>query len=325
MANKKRRKDPIETSIEGYITVISGIYSLICLIIDGLYDGLATIFNFICKISRKITQKQREENIISNNKILTKIEENNEKYDELFPVNIRHRGEEYYLSGKVHNVNYLNNTYTCQVKGSKTYDVSITFDKNDLLKSASCTCPYFSKYNLYCKHMYALLYKEKLKDNKEKIYNRIIKTIKSCEHMLNTHKDKIENYSYYQKPLNIIKTDITSDELDDILGSALDSVNSLYEDLKKECDRIEPLETQYKKPNDNVNYAQQIDEIFKDYKEQYEEGEKQRRQIEEEMELFGLEEDEKELVRSGDYEPYQFNTDGELQEEDYYYESDNIK
>ena len=43
---------------------------------------------------------------------------------------------------------------------------------------------------------------------------------------------------------------------------------------------------------------------------------------EKEMDLYGLEEVEREFVRRGDYEPYNFEDDEEIEldEDDYYYE-----
>ena len=43
---------------------------------------------------------------------------------------------------------------------------------------------------------------------------------------------------------------------------------------------------------------------------------------EKEMDNYGLEEWQKELVRKGDYEPWNFEESGELEEDDYYYEDD---
>lgn len=40
------------------------------------------------------------------------------------------------------------------------------------------------------------------------------------------------------------------------------------------------------------------------------------------MDNYGLEEWQKELVRKGDYEPWNFEESGELDEDDYYYEDD---
>ena len=51
------------------------------------------------------------------------------------------------------------------------------------------------------------------------------------------------------------------------------------------------------------------------------ENEKEKKQREEEMNNYDLTEDEKELVRSGDYEPWSFESkeETELEEDDYYY------
>ncbi len=50
------------------------------------------------------------------------------------------------------------------------------------------------------------------------------------------------------------------------------------------------------------------------------------RRLEEEMDYYGLDEDEKELVRSGEYEPWDFDYpgDSDLDEEDYYSEDDDF-
>lgn len=43
---------------------------------------------------------------------------------------------------------------------------------------------------------------------------------------------------------------------------------------------------------------------------------------EEEMNAYGLTEEEKKEVRKGNYAPWDFETDGELEEDDYYYEDE---
>lgn len=43
---------------------------------------------------------------------------------------------------------------------------------------------------------------------------------------------------------------------------------------------------------------------------------------EKEMDNYGLEPWQKELVRKGDYEPWNFEESGDLEEDDYYYEGD---
>ncbi len=44
---------------------------------------------------------------------------------------------------------------------------------------------------------------------------------------------------------------------------------------------------------------------------------------EKEMDNYALEEWQKDLVRKGDYEPWNFEETGDLEEDDYYYEDDN--
>lgn len=43
---------------------------------------------------------------------------------------------------------------------------------------------------------------------------------------------------------------------------------------------------------------------------------------EEEMDSYGLEESEKELVRKGEYNPWDFETEGPFEEDDYYSEDE---
>ena len=40
--------------------------------------------------------------------------------------------------------------------------------------------------------------------------------------------------------------------------------------------------------------------------------------LEEEMDMYGLDDDEKEMVRNGEYDPWDFDTEGPFEEDDYY-------
>lgn len=53
-----------------------------------------------------------------------------------------------------------------------------------------------------------------------------------------------------------------------------------------------------------------------------EKNNKEKEDLEKEMDYYGLDEHERELVRKGDYEPYNFEDDEEeeLDEDDYYYD-----
>lgn len=62
-------------------------------------------------------------------------------------------------------------------------------------------------------------------------------------------------------------------------------------------------------------------EILKAVSDVQDENEKKKQQ-QKEMEAYGLEEWKKELVRKGEYDPWNFEEDGELEEDDYYYEDD---
>lgn len=42
--------------------------------------------------------------------------------------------------------------------------------------------------------------------------------------------------------------------------------------------------------------------------------------LEDEMDMYGLDEDEKELVRKGEYDPWDFDPDNPFEEDDYYNE-----
>lgn len=53
-----------------------------------------------------------------------------------------------------------------------------------------------------------------------------------------------------------------------------------------------------------------------------EDEKKRKEELEKEMDAYDLEDWQKDLVRKGDYDPWNFEEDGELEEDDYYYEDD---
>ena len=78
-------------------------------------------------------------------------------YDALFTDIIMARGVDYFNSKKVTNYKLEEQVCTADVIGSEDYNTKIVFYKNGKIKKADCTCPYFAKNNVYCKHIYALL------------------------------------------------------------------------------------------------------------------------------------------------------------------------
>lgn len=64
-------------------------------------------------------------------------------------------------------------------------------------------------------------------------------------------------------------------------------------------------------------------EILKVVSDVQDENEKKKQQQKEkEMKAYELEEWQKELVRKGEYDPWNFEEDGDLEEDDYYNEDD---
>lgn len=53
------------------------------------------------------------------------------------------------------------------------------------------------------------------------------------------------------------------------------------------------------------------------------EKKKKNEELEKEMDAYDLEDWQKDLVRKGEYDPWNFEEDGDLEEDDYYYEDDN--
>lgn len=62
-------------------------------------------------------------------------------------------------------------------------------------------------------------------------------------------------------------------------------------------------------------------ELLKAVSDIQDENDKKKQQ-EKEMDAYGLEEWQKDLVRKGEYDPWNFEEDGDLEEDDYYYEDD---
>ncbi len=244
---KKKNNDP--SALEQIVDLFVAFYSLVTWTIKGIFDALIDVSLFVEKIVSKITSKHRKKIEDENTMLIADKTTPANKYESLFSIPIRHRGEEYSGLAKVQNLNIDNNIYLCQVLGQKQYDVSITFDKSDNIKSASCTCPYYSKYNSYCKHIYALLYQEKIKDNKPIIYNNIMKTLKYSETMLKRHN--IENSDIYRETINGIKSTTKPSDPKDVLLTVLELINYLYTSIKNEIQKEKEQEkimlAEYKK------------------------------------------------------------------------------
>lgn len=272
-------------------------------------------------------------------------------YDDFFSIQIRNRGELYYYDDRIKNYKENENMYVCLVSGTEDYKVSITLDEDDMLVSSSCTCPYYTEKNKNCKHIYALLYKVKCSENKDKILSEIECQIRGIRTMLKNAKDYLERNKFhfsdasinifnkyseqYGKQLVSIENSITEIKLEDSLLNKLETLLNISVELKQKISKTLSREsTRSKNVQIDNNYsdintgdisdtitemgiASMINDHINNQKEGY-----YNEKLEKEMDNYGLEEWQRDLVRKGEYDPWNFEEDGDLTEDDYYYEDD---
>lgn len=341
--------------------IIKWTIELICIIIVG-------IAKLITWISNKIQKKNNVRNITKTPFVDTKIkveeslktpiEVKKEKldifdksiYDNEFPVQIRNRGEVYYYEDKIKYFKENNNNYSCVVKGTENYNVKLSIGEDNSVISSSCTCPYFSDKGHNCKHIYALLYKVKCSNNKEKIISEINNQISGIKTMIKNATDYLErnkshfsysvieefnNYSrQYSSQTSYYEKNCSEKVLEDILLQHLDSLLSISLELKQKIKKIlneensatTVITSMPKQKNENkigftdviagIAIANELDKHFnREEDEDYDE------ELETEMDAYDLEDWQKDLVRQGRYNPWNFGEE-ELEESDYYYEDD---
>lgn len=341
--------------------IIKWTIELICIIIVG-------IAKLITWISNKIQKKNNVRNITKTPFVDTKIkveeslktpiEVKKEKldifdksiYDNEFPVQIRNRGEVYYYEDKIKYFKENNNNYSCVVKGTENYNVKLSIGEDNSVISSSCTCPYFSDKGHNCKHIYALLYKVKCSNNKEKIISEINNQISGIKTMIKNATDYLErnkshfsysvieefnNYSrqyssqtsYYEKNCSEkVLEDILLQHLDSLLSILLELKQKIKKTLNEENSATTVITSMPKQKNENkigftdviagIAIANELDKHFnREEDEDYDE------ELETEMDAYDLEDWQKDLVRQGRYNPWNFGEE-ELEEGDYYYEDD---
>lgn len=341
--------------------IIKWTIELICIIIVG-------IAKLITWISNKIQKKNNVRNITKTPFVDTKIkveeslktpiEVKKEKldifdksiYDNEFPVQIRNRGEVYYYEDKIKYFKENNNNYSCVVKGTENYNVKLSIGEDNSVISSSCTCPYFSDKGHNCKHIYALLYKVKCSNNKEKIISEINNQISGIKIMIKNATDYLErnkshfsysvieefnNYSrqyssqtsYYEKNCSEkVLEDILLQHLDSLLSISLELKQKIKKTLNEENSATTVITSMPKQKNENkigftdviagIAIANELDKHFnREEDEDYDE------ELETEMDAYDLEDWQKDLVRQGRYNPWNFGEE-ELEEGDYYYEDD---
>lgn len=341
--------------------IIKWTIELICIIIVGIAKLIAWISNRIQKKNnvRNITKTPFVNTKIKVEESLkTPIEVKKEKldifdksiYDSEFPTQIRNRGEVYYYEDKIKYFKENNNNYSCVVKGTENYNVKLSIGEDNRVISSSCTCPYFSDKGHNCKHIYALLYKVKCSNNKEKIISEINNQINGIKTMIKNATDYLErnkshfsysvieefnNYSrqyssqtsYYEKNCSEkVLEDILLQHLDSLLSISLELKQKIKKTLNEENSATTVITSMPKQKNENkigftdviagIAIANELDKHFnREEDEDYDE------ELETEMDAYDLEDWQKDLVRQGRYNPWNFGEE-ELEEGDYYYEDD---
>lgn len=284
-------------------------------------------------------------------------------YDALFAPQIIQRGINYFEDSKVKKYKLSEQTCSCEINGNDKYKISITFYKNNKIKKAECTCPYFEKENVYCKHIYALLlnycekehidgfisekfYEEKNKSvpnyKTDDAYNKMIAICEAMKEIIDNTQEYYNNledtteiediYSEimeYEEKLNKYHNSKIIEVNQLLINSAQNDLNdmrSLYDELEIEIDEIE--DTAEDEDNDDYEFDEALaagfvaHEMHKDYlrRKEEEEYEAEREEL---RSTWGLLDHEIDEVQKGDYEPWNFEEDGDLEEDDYYYEDDN--
>ena len=203
------------------------------------------------------------------------------EYDDLFKPQIRSRGIAYYNDGKISDFQKKDNVITAVISGGKDYKVSIEILKSKKI-DVKCNCLYHKDTDIYCKHVYSLLIKNKVDDEKtsfikayESNKDRLLETMDLIERLLNENKKyfydyqlsfglKLRNhYEKYIKEMND-KYDINNfyklvSVVNDSFFHLNNSINDynelidMIEENKKECERREKLEQEEIKKQELVN------------------------------------------------------------------------
>lgn len=278
-------------------------------------------------------------------------------YDKYFENKIIFRGEQISRLGHIKIITNDNNLYKCKVIGTEEYDVSFKLN-GETLEETSCTCPYFEENNKNCKHIYACLYNIKAGNVSEKLnselethindffdtYNKLDKQVADTYHdipsnIANVYCNSIQGIycivgSYKN---NLYKYFISDDELVNRINSVIEKkniLNNAYGEYNK--GRLKYLMNKSKEENsnrvnDNSNKSNNIifGAIFLT-KSLFSLGDKNEtpnysKYTNKEINNFALEDWQKDLVKSGNYDPHNFGEDDDMEPDDYYYDEDRKK
>ena len=111
----------------------------------------------------------------------------------LFEEKIIYRGRDYFFKDRISNYVQDGNNYKCNVQGTKTYNCELTINGNEV-KNMKCDCEYYKSGN-NCKHLYALLFKAKLRENLDKLMTKANEIITEAHSIIDEGKKLVKNYN----------------------------------------------------------------------------------------------------------------------------------
>ena len=278
------------------------------------------------------------------------------KYEKSFEPQIRFRGQKYYAENRVENVNRIGELWKCEVIGTERYNVSIKFENDEIVES-NCNCPYYEKDNQNCKHIYALLIKAKCEGNLSKILEAITDYSKRMTNLVKEETEYIKNnqkslkldsseFATINSEMNdfVIKLTNASKTMEknkynesvliDILISLIESsykYNQKIEEMLIKAGKVENPASIDKVINSVGNSGIGMGDIFLGAMAtnsaskhiQKKKTKNLNKELEDEMDEYCLEDWQKDLVRKGEYNPWNFEEE-DLEEGDYFYEDPDI-
>lgn len=261
-----------------------------------------------------------------------------------FSSGVMHRGEIYFFENKLENYSFENGVHKCTVNGTNEYDVSLKINENNKIEEMSCNCPHYNNGN-NCKHIFSLLYRLKCSENKQKIIKNIEMQIVPTSTLMVKYFEEYCKKKLHHLSTNLVKNAVTSfdnaineinnaveqlkgknteDTALNILKSIYDAVYEIRESiltvLKQEKERIRNINMQqtYNRKKDTESLLTTmfiLDSLNKENqpinKSPY---------SEKEMDYYGLDNFEKDLVRKGEYAPWDFEHEDTVEGDYYHYD-----
>lgn len=261
---------------------------------------------------------------------------NIDNYQKNFDVTIAIKGEQIYLNNKIKNLTNEGNKYKAIVEGTKDYKVEVEFDDEDKIKEMKCTCPYFEK-EKNCKHTHSVVFAAKLSQYYPIVNNYIESELNSLEEdFKNTNfknhtyqkriiEDKIKelkeqlNYKkgLYQRLNLAVKIRLIKEEIKRTLYSIETEERKAKKEIQNKLEQnIKITKTKKHKPGILYGLISGLFSASKDLS-----FNRETTYTEKELDDWDLDKEQKQLVREGHYDPWNFEEEN-LEEEDYYYEED---